>query len=670
MPPLKALTAALACVAGITAACGTTTITLGQNATDGERYAAAQLRSLLQLPPPQPPPPLWPKNKKKKISNSLGLSGQRILAVGSEASLALLPGLAPELLGELGEEGFLLRTSPDNLSIAITGGVRAPRGCMYGVFRFLELIGFDFLSFNVTNVPSCVTQGKGLFWSGAIDHREIPVLEWRHNNNANLELQAHINFSIALGNNNDGGVQQYTSKDVRKPGGGVRWAPPDFTESSFTLVPPKLYFVSHPEWFAGNCTAGDKGCNGGAGNQLCWGNQSLLAFIAQRVISYLRNSTDANIIAIDQNDERGGSPRPCMRPSDLAIYREEGSWSGPLLRGVNYVADAVSKAFPQRRIRVSTLAYVHTQDPPQKTVPKPNVVVRLVCHECGYGTPLTNSSHAGDRAFLAQLSGWGKLTKQGGAALWVWTYNTDFDNWLLPWPDYYSVGPNTRLFVQHGATGAFQEGNFMAPVGDLQEMQSWVGQKLMWDPSQDDRTLIAQFLNGWLCGDSRLQVPCDAAAAVQWHIDLISNSFLATARDSIVLSKGESYASAKNHYLTPNVILQALTNLRDAQSAPSLNRSALPMPIVRERLQRIEMGSLYVLLLRWSEISEWASEHAVSWPAESTLDRAFARFAQWYRRWGLDQRVGYDRGIDYGLSANPHTGLSWLNMTIHRTTIA
>ena len=48
----------LACVAGVAVGDGDTTVTLGPNATDGERYVAAHLRSLLRLPLP----PALPKN--------------------------------------------------------------------------------------------------------------------------------------------------------------------------------------------------------------------------------------------------------------------------------------------------------------------------------------------------------------------------------------------------------------------------------------------------------------------------------------------------------------------------------------------------------------------------------------------------------------------------------
>ena len=82
--------------------------------------------------------------------------------------------------------------------------------------------------------------------------------------------------------------------------------------------------------------------------------------------------------------------------------------------------------------------------------------------------------------------------------------------------------------------------------------------------------------------------------------------------------------------------------------------------------------SLFVLLLRWSEMRKWASQNSVKWPAEDTVDAAFGRFASWYKTFGLDRRIGYGssaaRGvdIDYGLSSQPQRSLQWLNETIRK----
>ena len=69
----------------------------------------------------------------------------------------------------------------------------------------------------------------------------------------------------------------------------------------------------------------------------------------------------------------------------------------------------------------------------------------------------------------------------------------------MPWPDYFTVGDNIRFFRQQGVTGVYQEGQCECnghrpsyPVclpdpsrwtdkaygGDMQELKSWLGQKL------------------------------------------------------------------------------------------------------------------------------------------------------------------------------------------------
>lgn len=136
------------------------------------------------------------------------------LAVGYGAAVALVAGAGGPPLNASGleAEGFVLWGDASSFSIAVTGGTAAPRGCIYGVYGLLERLGFGFWDYNATTVPQLTTA-----WPGPIDVRETPaVRDWRHCNNANLELQSHADFSIALRNNNNGGVGVYTSRDVHK----------------------------------------------------------------------------------------------------------------------------------------------------------------------------------------------------------------------------------------------------------------------------------------------------------------------------------------------------------------------------------------------------------------------------------------------------------------------
>ena len=184
------------------------------------------------------------------------------------------------------------------------------------------------------------------------------------------------------------------------------------TDTSFALVPPAEYFASHPQWFAG--TGPSKHSAGtSAGNQLCWANRSLLAFVAKRAITFLARDPSATVISVSQMDGAG----PCNRSADYAIYQEEQSWSGPLLRGVNFVADAVAAAFPNRSLTVETLAYRYTRAPPRITRPRPNVVVRLCDIEVGFGRPIRNHSNVHSTNFSRDLAAWVAVSNR----TWVWT---------------------------------------------------------------------------------------------------------------------------------------------------------------------------------------------------------------------------------------------------------
>lgn len=136
------------------------------------------------------------------------------LAVGYGAAVALMAaaGRHPLNVSGLGAEGFVMWGDTSSFSVAVTGGPAAHRGCVYGVYGLLERLGFGFWDANATTVPPLTTA-----WPGPLDVKETPaVRDWRHCNNANLELQSHADFSIALRNNNNGGVGVYTSRDVHK----------------------------------------------------------------------------------------------------------------------------------------------------------------------------------------------------------------------------------------------------------------------------------------------------------------------------------------------------------------------------------------------------------------------------------------------------------------------
>jgi len=76
-------------------------------------------------------------------------------------------------------------------------------------------------------------------------------------------------------------------------------------------------------------------------------------------------------------------------------------------------------------------------------------------------------------------------------------------------------------------------------------------------------------------------------------------------------------------------------------------------------LEEAQLGSWFVLLLRWDEMRNYSAAHSVTWPVAETRARALEEFARVYRAHGLDQGVlgpasaVLTYGQDWGM--NEHT---------------
>jgi hypothetical protein len=68
---------------------------------------------------------------------------------------------------------------------------------------------------------------------------------------------------------------------------------------------------------------------------------------------------------------------------------------------------------------------------------------------------------------------------------------------VLPHPNWFSLGSNVRFFHQHGVKGLFEQGAYQSFGSEMSEMRAWVLAQLLWNPYQDDRKLIDEFLDGY-----------------------------------------------------------------------------------------------------------------------------------------------------------------------------
>jgi Domain of unknown function (DUF4838) len=424
------------------------TVIVQEGATDPEAHSATELADILSRV----------TGGKVATTQSSEATNHPCIVVGQGT---IASALFPEIdFSRLGPEEFAIKTKGKYLLLA--GG--RPRGTMYAVNRFLqEQCRVRWWTPWATNIPS-----RPNLRIPALDVREKPAFEYRG-------PFWSVGFDPAWKAHNC--VNNENQLIPKKLGGSVTYK--GFCHTFYPLVPPDKYFAEHPEWYS--LVKGKRTHNRA---QLCLTNPQLRDFMVQRVKEWLRESPDASIISVTQNDWDGH----CECPDCKALDDAEGSHSGTMLAFVNYIAEKIESEFPN--VAVDTFAYQYTRKPPKTLKPRHNVIVRLCSIECNFREPLDHPSNA---SFLADLEQWSKISDR----LYIWDYVTDFSHYIFPYPNWFTMGANMRIFQKSHVQGIFEEGAYGGPGAEMAELRAWVLAQLMWNPQQNDEALIQEFLDGY-----------------------------------------------------------------------------------------------------------------------------------------------------------------------------
>ncbi len=366
-------------------------------------------------------------------------------------------------------------------------------------------------------------------------------------------------------------------------GGCIRYK--GFVHTFYPLVPPAEHFAKHPEWYSEI-----KGKRTHDHAQLCLTNPELREHVVERVKQWLRESPEARIVSVSQNDWYGF----CECAHCKALDDAEGSHAGTLLDFVNYVAEKIQSEFPQ--VAVDTLAYQYTRRPPKTLKPRPNVIIRLCSIECNFREPLEAPANA---RFADDIRGWAKICDR----LYIWDYTTDFAHYLQPHPNWYVLGPNVRFFAAHHVQGVFEQGAYQSHGAEFAELRAWVLAQLLWDPRRDDRALIREFLEGYYGA---------AAPAIQRYLDRMQ---AASAGWNLTC-----FSRTDTPFHRFATLCAAEQLWREAEAAVAGDAELLA------RTQRGRMWLGYVWLTLWDKLRLECTEAGAAWPVAESK----AEFAQWW----------------------------------------
>lgn len=462
----------------------------------------------------------------------------------------------------LDSEELVIQTHGNRLLLA--GG--RPRGTLYAVSQFLQReCGVRWWTSWATKVPR-----QSTLRIGDLDAREKPAFEYR-------ESFWYPAFDSDWSWHN--GCNGHSTRLTPEHGGRIDYK--GFVHTFYPLVPPEKYFASHPEWFS---LINGKRTHDRA--QLCLTNPKLRDFMVERVKAWLRESPEAGIISVSQNDWHGA----CTCADCKALDDAEGSHAGTMLAFVNYIAEKIEPEFPH--VAVDTLAYQYTRRPPRTLKPRPNVIVRLCSIECNFREPLDHPSNA---AFADDIRNWAKICQR----LYIWDYTTDFAHYVQPHPNWFTLGANLRFFAANNVRGVFEQGAYQSHGSEMAELRAWVLAQLLWDPKRDERALIREFLEGYYGA---------AAPAIARYLELLHDA--SKSHNLTCFSRTDA------PFLRFKPLAEAEKLWQEAGSAVAND------PELAGRVRIAHLPVRYVWISRWEKLRKECTEAGATWPLPESRQRA------------------------------------------------
>jgi hypothetical protein len=499
-------------------------IYLSDNAIPSEKYAAIELQKYIYKI----------SDYKLPITNNYQESNKYIFLGFQDIPKSLILDVD---VNSFGMEEFIIKTSDKDILIA--GG--SPRGTLYGAIAFLSDLGCRWYTPDYKKIPKT----KDIILN-ATNKREKPAFEYReafYKEAYDTEWAVHNRLNPSM------------SMPPDSMGGGYKIYP--FVHTFYQLVSPDKYFKPHPEYFAMV-----DGKRKGHKAQLCLTNPEVLKIATETVYRWIKEQPGVRVLSVDQNDGYGF----CECKKCKAIDEAEGSHSGSLLNFVNKIADTVDQTNPE--IRIQTLAYVYSEIPPKNIKPGPNVTIRLCHYEyCSAHSLEGCDSH---KVFLERLQGWSEIAER----ITIWDYFTDFNHYLIPFPNFETFKQDVKFYANHNCIGLFAQGANVAQNGggEFSTLRAWVFAQMMWNPYQDAQALIDEFVTN---------VYGKAAPYIKTYIDLLHEK---VKPDSVYFS---IYAKPTDGgYLTPDIVRESVKLFQQAE-AESVNDPEL--------LKRVELAGLPVL---------------------------------------------------------------------------
>jgi hypothetical protein len=358
----------------------------------------------------------------------------------------------------LGADGFVMRSAGSQVVLAGAGA----RGTLNAVYWFLDRqLGVKWLAPGATVVPKAADLRVPV-----LAERQVPRFRYREILSHEGQQKPHKAHNLLNGDSHGPSFWPTPpeldcfERDWQNKGGYANF---------YELLPQKTYAKAHPGWYAGG--------------QLAMMDQELRAEMARVITDRLKAHADYTRIFFNIHDMDWGWD---MDPASKAFAAQHGNHpSAPRLDMVIDVANRVRQELPGARFAFNAYHWSFTP-PTGMTMPDHVLVFPMTIH-VDYSTPL----NAGRNAKLGQdIAGWTAI----GTNVQVWDHITNWSGYYQPTPNIYPICDSLKwLAGQSGVRGYFAEGSWDTPAAEFAALRVWVMARLLWDPTQDAKALVAEF---------------------------------------------------------------------------------------------------------------------------------------------------------------------------------
>lgn len=263
----------------------------------------------------------------------------------------------------------------------------------------------------------------------------------------------------------------------------------------FFLIPPaknaypqqmkfkttKYYFKSNPEYFSL-----DQNGKRTIHMQLCFSNPELRKELTRRLFESIEvTGKKTGVYSVSAQDCSGIF---CHCKGCKALTAKYRSNSGPLVDYLLELCPKVKKAYPG--LYISTLAYRRDQTEKPPFLNGKKMPDNFICIFASIEDDFSKSmDHPNNQLTLKHLRGWADITRH----VWMWYYPLVYGG-TSPFISLERNVKDIRLMLKHGATGAYFEHDVGLWDGcNLVDMLNWLYLKLIQDPDQDHRKLVAEY---------------------------------------------------------------------------------------------------------------------------------------------------------------------------------